>query len=124
MHVLRNMVKAVRSTGTVLDLQVIRPNPRVEIGDEFFCEVDGEPLFRRADAAVGAIDALIRQGQLSEHAVDDHDVREHYANGADLVDDFSDKERQLPQEARHQLLAVAEPCVVRERCRLRRLSVR
>ena len=68
MHVLRNMVKAVRSSRTVLDLQVIRPNPRVEIGDELFCEVDGEPLFRRADAAVGAIDALIRQGQLSEQA--------------------------------------------------------
>jgi hypothetical protein len=123
-HVLNNMVKAVRPGGTVLDLQVIRPNPRVEIGDELFCEVDGEPLFRRADAAVGAIDALIRLGRLSEQAVHDNDVREHYTNGADLVDDFNDKERQLPQEALPQLLAVAQPCVVRERCRLRRLSVR
>src|SRR6476661_3378364 len=63
------MAKAVPSGGTVLDLQVIRPNPRVEIGDEFFCEVDGEPLFRRADAAVSAVDALIGQGRLSEQAI-------------------------------------------------------
>jgi hypothetical protein len=123
-HVLRNMVKAVRSGGTVLDLQVIRPNPRVEIGDELLCEVDGEPLFRRADAATNAIDALIGQDRLSEQAIDDHDVRTHYPAGADLVDDFNNKERQLPEKAIPQLLTVAEPCAVRERCRLRLLSVR
>ena len=124
MHVLRNMVKAVRPGGTVLDLQVIRPDPRVEIGEQLLFEVDGEPLFRRADAAVGAIDALVRRGRLIEHAVDDHDVRTHYTNGADLVDDFNDKERRLPEEAIPRLLTVAQPCVLRERCRLRLLSVR
>jgi hypothetical protein len=118
------MVKAVRPGGTVLDLQVIRPNPRVEVGDQPLCEVDGEPLFRRANAAVGAVNALIRQGRLSEQAVDDHDVRTHYANGVDLVDDFNDKERRLPPEAIPKLLAITQPCVLRERCRLRRLSVR
>ncbi len=116
MHVLRNMVTAVRSGGTLLDLQVIRPNPRVEVADQLFCEVDGEPLFRRADAAVGAIDALVHRGRLIEHAVDDHDVRTHYADGAELVDDFHDKERRLPEEAIPRLLTVAQPCVVRERC--------
>ena len=124
MHVLRNMVTAVRSGGTLLDLQVIRPNPRVEVADQLFFEVDGEPLFRRVDAAVGAIDALVHRGRLIEHAVDDHDVRTHYADGAELVDDFHDKERRLPEEAIPRLLTVAQPCVVRERCRLRLLSVR
>ena len=118
------MAKAVPSGGTVLDLQVIRPNPRVEIGDEFFCEVDGEPLFRRADAAVSAVDALIGQGRLSEQALDDHDVRTHYPTGADLVDDFSDKERRLPSDGQLQLRAVVRPCVLREHCRLRLLRVR
>src|SRR5579859_4394114 len=98
------MVKAIRPGGTVLDLQVIRPNPCVEVADRFFCAVDGEPLFRRADAATAAIEALIRQGQLIqgqliERGVDDHDVCKHYSSGADLVDDFEDKERQLPAEA-------------------------
>ena len=123
MDVLSNMVNAVRPEGAVLDLQVIRPNPCVEVDDRFVCEVDGEPLFRRADAATAAIDALIRQGLLIEQVVDDHDVRKHYPDGADLVDDFKDKERQLPQDAIPTLLSISRPCVVREHCRLRRLGV-
>ena len=99
MHVLHNMVNAVRPAGTVLDLQVIRPNPRVEVAERLICEVDGSPLFRRADAATAATDSLIAAGRLLEVAVDDHDVRTHYPSGADLVDDFEDKQRRLPEEA-------------------------
>ena len=93
------MVYAVRPGGTVLDLQVIRPNPRVEVAERLICEVDGSPLFRRADAATAATDSLIAAGRLLEVAVDDHDVRTHYPSGADLVDDFEDKQRRLPEEA-------------------------
>ena len=124
MHVLRNMVEAVKPGGLVLDLQVIRPNPTAEVDGRVVCEIDGEPLFRTADAATAAVDALIRAGRLVEQAVDDHDVCEHYDNGADLVDDFADKKRQLPDCAVHGLLALVQPCAVRERCRLRRLQVR
>ena len=60
MHVLRNMVEAVKPGGLVLDLQVIRPNPTVEVDGQAVCEIDGEPLFRAADAATEAIDALVR----------------------------------------------------------------
>ena len=52
MHVLGNMVGAVRPGGVILDLQVVRPNPRVEVDGRFVCELDGAPLFRKADAAV------------------------------------------------------------------------
>lgn len=123
MYVLRNMVEAVKPSGTVLDLQVIRPDPVVEVGGRFVCEVDGEPLFQRADAAAAAIDAFVLDGRLFEEAVDDHDVRKHYLNGAAVVDDFSDKERRLPDNALPSLFAEERPCVVRERCRLRRLEV-
>ena len=123
MHVLHNMVNAVRPGGTVLDLQVIRPNPRVEVAERFVCEVDGSPLFRRADGATAAIDTLIAAGQLFEEAVDDHDVRTHYPSGADLVDDFEDKQRRLPEEAMPALRTIERPCVLRERCRLRRITV-
>jgi hypothetical protein len=123
-HVLRNMVGAVKPDGHVLDLQVIRPNPTAEIDERIICEVDGEPLFRTADAATAAVDVLVRAGRLLEQAVDDHDVRKHYANGAELVADFADKRRQLPDGALPRLRASAQPCVVRERCRLRRLQVR
>jgi uncharacterized membrane-anchored protein YhcB (DUF1043 family) len=59
-----------------------------------------------------------------EQATDDHDVRKHYDNGAELVDDFADKKRQLPEHALPRLIALAQPCTVREYCRLRRLEVR
>ena len=123
-HVLRKMVEAVKPGGLVLDLQVIRPDPTVETGERFVCEIDGEPLFRRADAASAAIDALTQSNELGEQAVDDHDVRNHYANGTELVDDFVGKQRRLPEQALPQLRALTQPCVVRERCRLRRLKVR
>ena len=124
MHVLRNMVSAVRPGGLVLDLQVIRPNPVVEADGEELSEVDGEPLFALADAARAAVDAAVAAGTLVEEAVDDHDVRKHYANGTELVDDFAGKQRRLPKHALPQLRALTQPCVVRERCRLRRLQAR
>ncbi len=124
MHVLGNMVEAVKPGGLVLDLQVIRPNPIVDAGGRDACEIDGEPLFRTADAATAAVDALVRAGRLIEQAVDDHDVRKHYDNGADLVDDFADKQRKLPASLVPSLRALERPCAVRERCRLRRLQVR
>lgn len=124
MHVLGNMVEAVKPGGMVLDLQVIRPNPTIEVDGRVVCEIDGEPLFRTADAATAAVDALIRDGRLVEQAVDDHDVRKHYDSGADLVDDFAGKERRLPDSAVPCLLPLVQPCAVRERCRLRRLLVR
>ena len=54
-------------------------------------------------------------------AVDDHDVRKHYSDGAELVDDFVGKKRRLPAEALPRLRTLQAPCAVRERCRLRRL---
>jgi hypothetical protein len=122
-HVLRNMVDAVRAGGLVLDLQVIRPNPVVEAGAIMLCEIDGEPLFEFADAAAAAVDASIAAGDLSEEAVDDHDVRKHYSSGAALIDDFAGKKRQVPQHALPRLSALNDSCALRERCRLRRLRV-
>jgi hypothetical protein len=123
-HVLRNMVEAVRPAGIVLDLQVIRPNPRVEADGRLVCALDGEPLFRKADAAASAIDALVASGRLVQEAVDDHDVLKHYANGASLLDDWARSKRQpVGEEAVARLRAVTGHCVTRERCRLRRLRL-
>jgi hypothetical protein len=123
-HVLRNMVEAVKPGGLVLDLQVIRPDPTVEVDGEVVCEIDGEPLFRRADAATAAIERLTRSHELVEQAIDNHDVRKHYGNGAELLGDFEGKQRRLPEHALPQLRALTRPCIVREHCLLRRLRVR
>ena len=122
-HVLNTMVEAVIPGGAVFDLQVIRPNPIVESDDRALCEVDGESLLRKADAAARAVDSLVGAGRLIEEAVDDHDVRKHYRTGSDLVEDFAGKERRLSEDAIAGLNALIRPCVVRERCRLRRLGL-
>jgi 2-polyprenyl-3-methyl-5-hydroxy-6-metoxy-1,4-benzoquinol methylase len=123
-HVLRNMVSAIKPGGLVFDLQVIRPNPVVVADGQILCEIDGSPLFRTADAATAAVDDLIARERLVEQAIDDHDVRKHYANGAELVEDFIGEERRLPEGALPSLSGLAQRCAVRERCRLRRLEVR
>ena len=123
MNVLRNMMAAIRPGGLVLDLQVIRPDPVVESGQERICEIWGEPLFATADAATAAVEAAIATGLLAQEAVDDHDVRTHYPTGRDLVDDFAGKKRRVPEDAVPQLLGAVGPVTLRERCRLRRLDV-
>jgi hypothetical protein len=95
--------------------------PVVEADGERLSEIDGEPLFALADAATAAVDAAIDAGQLVEEAVDDHDVRKHYPSGGDVLDDFGTKKRRVLDAER--VRAVARPCVIRERCRLRRLRV-
>lgn len=49
-------------------------------------------------------------------------MRKHYETGRELAADFADKKRKLPDLAVPSLQLVERPCVVRERCRLRRLA--
>jgi len=120
-HVLRRFREALVPEGIVLDLQVIRPHPLVELDGRVLCEIDGSPLFAGADAARAAVDLLVAERLLHEEAVDDHDVLKHYDDGEALVEDFAAGARKLPPEAVPILRAIARSCVVRERCRLRRL---
>jgi hypothetical protein len=122
-HVLGNMVKAVRPGGIVLDLQVIRPDPRVEVDGRLICATNGLPLFTKADAAAAAVDNLVGARRLREETFDDHDVLKHYPDGADLLEDLAGGERRPAEEDVPRLRAIARPCVIRERCRLRRLTV-
>ncbi len=124
MYVLGQMVRAVKPGGEVLDLQVIRPDPVLEADGRVICEIDGEPLFGTADAASAAVDALVRSGALFDEETDDHDVREHYDDGADLVAAHATKRRQLPRDRLATLRSLGRPCAVRDRCRVRRLRVR
>jgi hypothetical protein len=105
----------------MLDLQVIRPNPVVEVDGEVVCEIEGSELFATAEPAAAEVDRMVPAGLLVEEARDDHDVRKHYASGAELVDDFEDSKRNLPADWIPRLSRLEAPCAVRERCRLRRL---
>jgi hypothetical protein len=120
-HVLRRLRDALAPDGLMLDLQVIRPQPVVEVGGKDLCEIEGSALFATAELAAAEIDAMVAAGLLVEEARDDHDVRKHYASGAELVADFEDSRRDLPADWIPRLRRLEAPCAVRERCRLRRL---
>jgi hypothetical protein len=120
-HVLRRFRDALAPGGLLLDLQVIRPNPVVELEGADLCEIDGGPLFATADSAAAAVDATVAEGLLVKEARDDHDVRKHHAGGAELVIDFENSRRDLPTAWIPRLRGPGRPCAVRERCRTRRL---
>lgn len=124
MNALSRMIEAVASGGLILDLQVIRPDPYVELDGEVVARIDGEPLFEWADAATAAIEARIAAGDLIEEAFDDHLVRKHYSGGAELVDDVAGSKRRFPEAVVPVLAAIDRPLVVRELCRARLLRVR
>lgn len=123
-NALSRMIEAVAPGGSILDLQVIRPDPYVEVDGRVVARIDGEPLFHWADAATAAVHDRIAAGDLVEEAVDDHDVRKHYSDGVELVEDVASSKRRFPDEVIPIVAAIAQPLVVRERCRLRRLRVR
>ena len=58
MHVLSNMVRAIRPGGDVLDLQVIRPNPTVEVGGQVVCD-RVERFLRRGPGDEPAVDLVV-----------------------------------------------------------------
>jgi hypothetical protein len=120
-HVLRRFREAVLPRGTLLDLQVVRPHPRIEAAGRTVYVADASPLFEWADAARAAVDRLAEEGLLVEEAVDEHDVLTHHRDGASLVEDWPEKRRKPPPEAISMLRAIPSECLVRERCRLRRL---
>ena len=123
MNALSNMVEAARPGGHVLDLQVIRPDPYIELDGRVIARIDGAGLFAWADTAVAAIESRIAAGDLAEEATDDHEVRKHYTGGAELVDDVAQSKRSLPEQAVPALRRIRRPLVVRERCRTRLLRV-
>jgi hypothetical protein len=122
-HVLNKMVKAVKPGGFVLDLQVIRPNPVIEADGRRLCEIDGEPLFRKADAATAAVDALVQSGELINDESIEFDSRTHYRDGPDLIAAWEGKIRHLPDTTLPTLRAEHNACWIRERCRLSRLRI-
>lgn len=99
MDALGRMIDAVTRGGLILDLQVIRPDPVVELDGEAVAMIDGEPLFEWADAATAAVDDRVAAGDLVEEAQDDHDVLHHYASGTELVEDFAESRRRLEEAA-------------------------
>lgn len=121
MHVLRRFREALVPGGVLLDLQVIPPDPVVEVDGSVVCSIDGSYLLDAAAAATLVVDELVACALLREEAVDDHDVLRHFGSGSSLVEHFEASKRSVPPDAIPLLKAIEGLCIVRERCRLRRL---
>ena len=120
-HVLRRFCETLVPGGVLLDLQVIPPDPVVEVDGAGVCSIDGSVLLDAAAAATIVVDEMIARGLLRDEGVDDHDVLRHYPSGGSLVEDFETSKRSVPPAAIPLLKAIERPCIIRERCRLRRL---
>jgi len=120
-HVLRRFREALAPAGVMLDLQVIPPDPVVEVDGAGVCSIDGSVLLDAAAAATIVVDEMIAGGLLRDEGGDDHDVLRHYPSGGSLVEDFEASKRSVPPAAIPLLKAIERPCIIRERCRLRRL---
>ena len=148
MNALSQMIEAAAPAGLILDLQVIRPDPFVELDGEVVARIDGEELFAWADTATAAVALAIAaygivlphttlhsRGSLPEHRVSSQvpirivdslegiQIRKHYSDGADLVEDVAGSKRRLPDEVVPLVQIIDRPLVVRESCRLRGLRV-
>ena len=120
-HVLRRFRKTLVPGGVMLDLQVIPPDPVVEVDGVVVCSIDGSVLLDAAVAATIVVDEMIAGGLLRDEGGDDHDVLRHYPSGAALIEHVETSNRSAPPDAIPLLNAIERPCVIRDRCRLRRL---
>jgi hypothetical protein len=57
---------------------------------------------------IGELDGEVVASDLIEEAVDDHDVRKHHSDGADLVEDVGSSKRRFPDDATRVVAAVAQ----------------
>jgi SAM-dependent methyltransferase len=118
---LRRFREALAPGGTILDLQVVAPEPTVEVNGEVVCRLEGGALLDDAATAAAVIDDEIARGLLREEAVDDHDVLRHFSTGASLIEHLRTTARPVAAGAAPLLKASARPHIIRETCRLRRL---
>jgi len=120
-HVLRRFRETLVPGGVLLDLQVIPPDPVVEVDGAVVCSIDGSVLLDAAAAATIVVDEMIAGGLLRDEGGDDHDVLRHYPSGGALVEHVETSVRSVPPGAIPLLNAIERPCVIRDQCRLRRL---
>src|SRR5688500_9453732 len=95
-HVLRRFERALAPNGAILDLQVVPPEPAVEVDGGIVCRLEGGTLLADAAAAAAVIDEEIARGLLREEGVDDHDVLRHFPTGAALVQHYRTRPRSVP----------------------------
>lgn len=115
------MLAAVVPGGLILDLQTVRPPPRVEAEGRVLCELETAEFFARADANEAILMASVREGVLALETEEYLEVLQRWPCGAELVADLQSRLRKIPGAMLPVVGAIAGECVIREPCRTRRL---
>jgi len=122
-NALRNVLDALVPGGTLLDLQTMRPPPSVEAQGRVVCELETASFFVQADANDLVLMDAVQKGVLALEAEESLEVLQRWSSGAELVADLESRRRKVPAAMRPIVEAIDAECIVREPCRLRRLSV-
>jgi hypothetical protein len=124
-NALQNVIGAVVPGGTVLDLQTVRPPPRVEAEGRLVCELDAAAFYERADANDRVLLAELDGGVLLLEAEERFDVFQRWPSGAALMAALDlPRSRKLPASMRPAVEAITGECAIREACRTRRIRRR
>ncbi len=109
----------------MLDLQTVRPPPRVESAGRVVCDLDATDFFARADANDRVLLDAVAEGELELVAEEHLEVLQRWPSGSELMRDLDEaRMRKIPWSMRGTVGAIAGECAVRESCRTRRLRRR
>ena len=118
--VLRRLLAALVSGGTVVDLTMAPPDEVVEVNGEIVGRLDGSLFFPRALAAGAGLDALAAEGLLALVREEPVTVIVRYPVGADLVEDMVDRSyTTMPIELAERLATVETECLLYSNCLVR-----
>jgi hypothetical protein len=118
--VLRRLLAALVSGGTVVDLTMAPPDEVVEVDGEIVGHLDGSLFFPRALAAGAGLDALAVEGLLALVREEPVTVVVRYPVGADLVEDMVDRSyTTMPIELAERLETVETECLLYSNCLVR-----
>jgi len=118
--VLRRLLAALVTGGTVVDLTMAPPDEVVEVEGEIVGHLDGSLFFPRALAAGAGLDELAAEGLLELVREDPVTVIVRYPTGNDLVEDIADRTYTcMPIELAELLETVTTECLLYSDCVVR-----
>src|SRR3990172_12808851 len=106
--VLRRLLAALVTGGTVVDLTMAPPDEVVEVEGEFLGHLDGSLFFPRALAAGAGLDELAAEGLLELVCEEPVTVIVRYPTGADVLEDIDGRAyTRMPPELAQQLEGIS-----------------
>lgn len=118
--VLRRLLAALVSGGSVVDLTMAPPDEVVEVDGEIVGRLDGSLFFPRALEAGAGLDTLAGEGLLVLVREEPVTVIVRYPTGDDLMEDITDRTyTRMPASLAERLAKVTTECLLYSNCLVR-----